>query len=234
MAGVIRVVKGIVALLVVAFAIAFIIGAYRALDATGTYTLLTSEKAGAAERSTPTAPAPASDAFDTSTGQAGHSGEASVPDTAAAAPDTSSLSAPVAGTLDVPDAGAWTSGAQEPGPDSRPAASDVPVTSTPSEPPTAAAPVRAWHPAWDEWIEEGHWETSVIPATYGQREVLGSICNDCGADVSGHAVQHLKETHHSGYHEGVVGYETYEITPERTEQVWIDTSHWVHHDGYYS
>jgi hypothetical protein len=46
-------------------------------------------------------------------------------------------------------------------------------------------------------------------------------------------VQHLKETHHSGYHEGIVGHESYEIAPERTEQVWADTSRWVHHDGYW-
>jgi hypothetical protein len=197
MAGVIRVIKGIAALLVVAFIIAFIVGAYRALDATGTYTLLTSERADAAEGNTPTAPVPVSDVFDTSTGQAEHSGDASVSDTAAAAPDASASPVPVANALDVPDVGASTSGAQEPGPDSRPAASDVPVTSTPSEPPTAAAPVRGWHPAWDEWVAEGHWETAVIPATYGQREVFGSVCNDCGTVISGSAVQHLKETHHS-------------------------------------
>ena len=233
MAGVIRVIKGIVALLVVAFIVAFIVGAYRALDATGSYTLLTSKKADAAERDTSSAPAPASDTFDTSTGQTEHPGDASVPDTAAAAPDASASPAPVAGTLAVPDAGDSTSGAQGADSGSRPTASDVPVTSTPSEPPTAAAPVRTWHPAWDEWVAEGHWETAVIPATYGQREVFGSICNDCKTVISGSAVQHLKETHHSGYHEGVVGYESYEITPERTEQVWVDTSHWVHNDGYW-
>jgi hypothetical protein len=233
MAGVIRVIKGIVALLVVAFIIAFIIGAYRALDAAGTYTLLTSEKADAVERGTPTTPAPASDAFDTSTDQAEHSGDAFVSGTTAVTPDAPVSPTPVVGALDVPDVGASTSDVQEPGSDSRPTASAAPVASTPSEQPTAAEPARSWHQAWDEWVVEGHWETVVIPATYGQREVYGSICNDCGTVISGHAVEHLKETHHSGYHEGVVGYESYEITPERTEQVWVDTSHWVHHDGYW-
>jgi hypothetical protein len=44
-------------------------------------------------------------------------------------------------------------------------------------------------------------------------------------------MQHLKETHHSGYHEGVVGKEKYLVKDAWTEKVWVDTSHWVHHDG---
>ncbi len=99
---------------------------------------------------------------------------------------------------------------------------------------TPDTPQQTWHPAWDEWVESGYWEDRTVPATCGQREVYGSICNECGENISGHASRHLKETHHSGYHEGVVGYETYEITPARTEHVWIDTSHWVHHAGYWS
>jgi len=102
---------------------------------------------------------------------------------------------------------------------------------TPSQPTT---PARTYHPPWDEWVVEGHTEDVYIAATYGQRAIFGSVCNDCSANISGVAVAHLKETRHSGYHEGVVGYEDYEITPARTEQVWVDTSHTVHHEGYYS
>ena len=101
-------------------------------------------------------------------------------------------------------------------------------------PPTHTEPQKTFHPAWDEWVEEGHWEETLIPATYGSRPVFGSICNECGANISGFAMAHLKETHHSGYREDVVGYEQYEITPAHTERVWVDTSHWVHHDGYWS
>ncbi|MDR2673149.1 MAG: hypothetical protein LBC35_07750 [Coriobacteriales bacterium] len=108
----------------------------------------------------------------------------------------------------------------------------APTKPAPSSPP-AAKPQKTHHPAWDEWVEEGHWETVTTPAIYGQREVYGSICNECGADICGRAAQHLKETHHSGYHEGVVGYEEYQITPEKTEQVWVDTSHWVNHEEYW-
>jgi hypothetical protein len=78
-------------------------------------------------------------------------------------------------------------------------------------------------------VEDGYWQETVREATYGERPVYGSVCNECGIDISGHAAEHLKETHHSGYHEGVVGYETYEITPAKTERAWVDTSHWIHH-----
>ena len=99
--------------------------------------------------------------------------------------------------------------------------------------PAPAEPQKTYHPAWDEWVEEGHWENVSVPATYGSRAVFGSVCNECGANISGAAMAHLKETHHSGYREDVVGSEQYEVTPARTEQVWVDTSHWVHHLGYW-
>jgi len=98
---------------------------------------------------------------------------------------------------------------------------------------TPAIPTSTYHPAWDEWVVEGHWDDVYVDATYGQRSVFGSVCNDCGVDVSGIAVAHLNETHHSGYHEGVVGYEDYVITPAYTDRVWVDTSHWVHHPEYW-
>ena len=96
-----------------------------------------------------------------------------------------------------------------------------------------STPAKTYHPAWDEWVVEGHWEDVYVAPTYGQRAAYGSICNDCLANISGVAVAHLKETHHSGYHEGIVGYEQYEITPGRTDRVWVDTSHWVHHPEYW-
>jgi len=102
-----------------------------------------------------------------------------------------------------------------------------------SAPHAPSTPAPTYHPAWDEWVEEGHWVTEEVPATYAQREVYGSICNECGLTVSGFAMQHLKDTHHSGYHEGVTGYETYEATPARSVQVWVDTSHWVTHPEYW-
>lgn len=106
---------------------------------------------------------------------------------------------------------------------------------TPSQStPTPSVPEKTYYPAWDEWVSEGHWEEVTRAATYGERAVYGSVCNECGANVSGQAASHLKATRHSGYHEGVVGYESYQITPARTESVWVDTSHWVHHPAYYA
>jgi hypothetical protein len=109
----------------------------------------------------------------------------------------------------------------------------TPDVGNPPKETAPSVPAKTWHPAWDEWVEAGYWEEKHMPATYGQRDVFGSVCNECGASIGGRAMAHLKETHHSGYHEGVVGSETYEITPARTEKVWVDTSYWVHHEGYW-
>ena len=109
----------------------------------------------------------------------------------------------------------------------------APAPSTPNNPPQTQTPQRTYHPAWDELVESGYTETKTYPATYGERPLYGSICSECGANVSGAAASHLKATHHSGYYEGVVGTETYEITPARTEQVWVDTSYWQHHEAYW-
>jgi hypothetical protein len=109
----------------------------------------------------------------------------------------------------------------------------TPETPAPSSPPAQSSPQKTYHPAWDEWVEEGHSELVTRPATYGERPVYGSVCNECGENVSGRIIEHFKETHHSGYHDGVIGYETYEITPARTDEVWVDTSHWVHHAEYW-
>jgi hypothetical protein len=109
-----------------------------------------------------------------------------------------------------------------------PSGPNVPVPS-PSAPPATTESQKTYHPAWDEWVEEGHWEESVRAATYGERPVYGAVCNQCGQIIVGNPNQHLKDTHHSGWHEDVVGYETYEITPAKTERVWVDTSHWIHH-----
>jgi hypothetical protein len=111
--------------------------------------------------------------------------------------------------------------------------------STNTNAPPATAPSnpsanKTWHEAFDEWVSEGHYEEHYVEAVYGQRNVFGSVCNSCGADISGFAASHLRDTHHSGYHEGVVGSESYIIKPAISEQVWVDTSHYVHHEGYWS
>jgi hypothetical protein len=92
---------------------------------------------------------------------------------------------------------------------------------------------KTWVKPWDEYVKDGYYKTTEHPAEYGYRDVYGSVCNDCGANITGHAMQHLKETHHSGYHEGIVGKEKYLIKDAWAEKVWVDTSHWVHHDGYW-
>jgi hypothetical protein len=102
-----------------------------------------------------------------------------------------------------------------------------------SSPPSSSNSNQTWHEPWDEWVVSGYYEERTIPAVCGQRDVFGSVCNDCGADISGNAFAHIKDSHHSGYHEGVVGSESYIVKPTTTEQFWVDTSHFVHREGYW-
>lgn len=240
------VIAGIVSLALLGFVVAVVIGLYTAMDSFGHIVQVdaatdTSMDATATE---PAAEAGANSEFTAS---------AHVPKTTA--PDAESVIAEAANAIG--GSGATPSNDSRPSSSTVPAgqlssqqpsdshsAADAPSSPTavpsakstdtaPSGTPAASTPQRIYHPAWDEWVEEGHWETVETPAVMGQREVYGSVCNECGADISGQATAHLKATHHSGYHEGVVGYETYVISPATSERVWTDTSHWVHHEGYY-
>ena len=112
---------------------------------------------------------------------------------------------------------------------------------------------QVWHPAWDEWVVSGYYETRYIehPATY--KEVIhpaqgyyAAVCNTCGAifgpgsDPSAPG-WHLINTGHDSYKTGVwivtspAWVEQVLVTAAWTEavQVWIDTSHWVRHEGYW-
>jgi hypothetical protein len=101
-------------------------------------------------------------------------------------------------------------------------------------------PKREWVPPRDEWVESGHWETKKIkhPAEYGERNIIGARCNDCGftTAIASEMYAHLEKTFHSGYTTGVViGTEKYVIKKAWIEEkkVWVDTSRWVHHPGYW-
>jgi hypothetical protein len=87
-------------------------------------------------------------------------------------------------------------------------------------------------------VESGYYETTTIhhEAVYGERAVYGAKCSDCGANISGFAVEHLEATGHHGYVTGVqVGTEGYLVQEAWDEELrtWVDTSHWVHHEGYW-
>jgi hypothetical protein len=97
---------------------------------------------------------------------------------------------------------------------------------------------RVWHEPWDEWVSEGHWETTSVHHDEKSYEgpVYGAKC-DCGfmTSVPDTLYAHLDEMGHRGYVTGVqVGTKTY-IIPAWDEEVrtWVDTSHWVHHEGYW-
>jgi len=98
---------------------------------------------------------------------------------------------------------------------------------------------QVWHPAWDEWVVSGRWETVTVyhEAEWGERGVVGSRC-DCGytTTVPADLYKHQDETEHGGYVTGVIiGYEPYLICDayNTTERTWVNTSHWVHHDAYW-
>jgi hypothetical protein len=237
MANVFRIAKAVVLLAIAAFIIMVVVGVYTALDAAPGYTLASS--------------AHALDQADTGlTGQA-QSFAAGVGSTDDAADGATEFAAPSAITATETEAGT-VFGQSAPVSPSASTGNASGLSASPSNnagntngnssaggtapaapiTPAPETPTTTYHPAWDEWIESGYFETRTVPATYGERSIYGSVCSECGANISGYAMQHLKDTHHSGYHEGIVGSESYEITPAKNWQEWVDTSHWVHHDAY--
>jgi hypothetical protein len=239
MANTLRIIKAVIMLAIAAFIIMVIVGVYTALDAAPSYTLATSANAldtagdsveqaavldGASDAADGAADAVASSTLSANDGESGVA--ASSPSTVAPAGSVGSSNGGSAAGSSGGDNSSSGGGSNNAGGSSGTGGSNATT-------PAPSTPAKTYHPAWDEWVESGYYETRTIPASFGQRDIFGSVCNDCGADISGHAAQHLRDTHHSGYHEGVVGSETYEITPARTEQVWIDTSHWVRHEAYY-
>jgi len=230
-----RVSKTIISIAILLFVVLVIWGIYTAMNSAAGYTL--SQSADALEK-------PAENAAVNTSAQPGASSSNGTnsdtqsdksPDDAPPKPDSSDTSQNTDSGTDIGSstasgnsnnfAGNSTGGTSASSPSSSSSSNNTP--STPS------TPTSTYHPAWDEWVVEGHWDDVYVAATYGQRAVYGSICNDCGVDVSGIAVAHLKETHHSGYHEGIVRYEDYVIIPASTDRVWVDTSHWVHHTEYW-
>jgi hypothetical protein len=106
----------------------------------------------------------------------------------------------------------------------------------------ATTPSRVWHEAWDEWVSEGHTETTVVhhEAVWATRPVYGTRCNypGCGfvTTIPAELYAHQDETGHGAYSTGVqIGTEDYLLEDVWDENVehWVDTSHTVHHEGYW-
>ena len=237
-----RIVRAVVTLLIAAFLVMVVWGIFTALNAAPSFTLSQSDAASTDRNaSVPNSLAFAAEGdseYERDTGvsdiieqEAGNSNSVAAGEAPSTtySPDSAVPNNSSSGGQGSPPATS-SSGNGSPAPNGSGSSSG---SSGSSGSPAPSTPPRTFHPAWDEWVEEGHWVTEEVPATYAQREVYGSICNECGLTVSGFAMQHLKDTHHSGYHEGVTGYETYEATPARSVQVWVDTSHWVTHPEYW-
>lgn len=53
-----------------------------------------------------------------------------------------------------------------------------------------------------KWVvDQAAWTETVETPVYGQDE--RSICNTCGADITGFSVRHIEDTLHAGYHSEV-------------------------------
>ena len=74
------------------------------------------------------------------------------------------------------------------------------TTTQPDPQPTVHAPIYKQQYVVDKaaWTEE-------VPL-WGNKEI--SVCNTCGADITGFSVQHLLETEHGGYHSEVIKVQT--------------------------
>ena len=246
MTKVIKGIAGVFSLTAIAFIICVITGLFSALNAAPAYTISTSEESSLAERkdslSSLFTPVGAGSEV-VLNGESNEGGNTDIDGVFSAAAlgtlgrssEDSSAGTTAGGThSNQGSSSASTVPATTP-----PASSAPPVTApstptAPTSPPATTAPQLTYHPPRDVWVESGYWGEESYPATTGERPVYGSICSECGANVSGQGAAHLKATHHSGYYEGVVGSETYVITPAGTRQKWFDTSGWVHYDGYWS
>ena len=90
------------------------------------------------------------------------------------------------------------------------------------------APQPVWHPGWTEVIHHPAEYQEVWHPAEGH---YGSVCNDCGAEISGHAAQHLIETGHNSYRNNV----WIETSPGWTEHVVVREAwdEYIEHPGYW-
>jgi len=89
-----------------------------------------------------------------------------------------------------------------------------------------------WHAPWNEqvWVDTSGWQSVYV----GENPVFEyhSVCNTCGAIISGFAAKHLEETMHGSYSNNVpiqVG-----STP-LYENRWVESGYWttITHPGYW-
>ena len=91
---------------------------------------------------------------------------------------------------------------------------------------------QTWHPSWTEqvWVDTSIWQSVYV----GENPIYEyhSVCNECGAIISGFAAQHLLDTGHGSYSNNVpilIGY-----TPVY-ETRWVESGYWetITHPGYW-
>ena len=92
------------------------------------------------------------------------------------------------------------------------------------DPPTPTHTHTVASRTWDEQRPvythiEGHYETVHHDAVYNDWHETRSICNDCGADITGFADDHIRSTGHSFHTQTVYHHDL--VTEAYDEQVWV-------------
>jgi uncharacterized membrane protein YgcG len=182
MLKVFRTVKAVALLVIAAFVIMVFVGVYTALNAAPGYTLATSADALSADSDGVELAATSALAKEIGSGVADGAADAAAPSALSAndgenavAASSPSAVAP-AGSAGSSNGGsaAGSSGGNNnnSGGGSNNAGGSSGTGGSNATTPAPSTPAKTYHPAWDEWVESGYYETRTIPASFGQRDIF--------------------------------------------------------------
>ena len=107
--------------------------------------------------------------------------------------------------------------------------------------PTNQQNERTWHEGYWEraWMDTSHWEQVVIEPAYDEWIAeYRSICDHCGADITGFELNHMATVHPgkpvSTHHSGPFDYSVHHDAVY--QDVWVESGQWqdIWHEGYWS
>ena len=82
----------------------------------------------------------------------------------------------------------------------------------------AAAHEHSWEPVYETVSHEAETEEVEVPAQYERQTSLETVCNVCGATVTGAEAEHRAQTGHSAFTPGVPVERDVETSPAHTEE----------------
>ena len=83
---------------------------------------------------------------------------------------------------------------------------------------SAAAHEHSWEPVYETVSHEAETEQVEVPAQYERQTSLETVCNACGATVTGAEAEHRAQTGHSAFTPGVPVERDVETSPAHTEE----------------